>query len=843
MAATNTQKQKFNKFIKTNNINVDDLNDTDATEFLETWNISRFKKNIDISEPPKTEEVIEAPEVIEEPVEISEEPIIEPVAPEVEKPTEIDKTQFPEWIFKWPSPVTVDKEGKLSTWFSPLETKKEEVEIEKINEDKNAKTLESFNKLLESWASMDDLSNFAKDNQWLKKEFRSALRDKFKNQANLDFVQTYQSASNEQLKSALKNKDIVIGSKQYNLLPDSVKAKISAFDTMESSTKKKDFWPDEKIISLGSLQEEITKLFSTDLVAKSNELMSNPELNKTREDLEWLQNEISNLDDERDRLEEDIKEEFPHASQSKLNSIIRERSKNMVREKNGLVNQYNAKLWTYSDMKNDIQSELEMFKFEDQQKKAAFTTALNIYQTDRARMDKLELKRFETESNRIAMEKEMEFKREIIEREEEFARADKKWIYQTDTKWNLLYIVDGVAEIVKWDMWNVVMWEEVEGHIEKTYQNKEGWYDVIRTYKDGRKPTITSFGANWKSATWWTISIQDTIDNCRIEGQCGEWVNDYLQNLGLPRVMGDSYESKKRNINSQDPVIWGVAVWNAWTTENGHTWLITWYNEETGNLLITDWNYNWDEKQMTHEVSPSTIEATWGYYIPNVPKQEEPSPYSQEAQDWAVNISKGQANIANVPSDIRTEVSSALANTDITLDEDNPIIAWLRGQFDIASEIVDWETDKDWFFEFDTSNESLIEDVSGGVQISPFDSLTGGKGQILSKIQFLLDEQPLQKLIDVKAQWASFGALSEKELALLTKSSSLLNSAAKRNDEGQLTWFKLSEQDVKKHLRILRDGYKKAIEKKTWVQSLDIDDINKGLEIIQVDDLSWNLDF
>jgi hypothetical protein len=192
---------------------------------------------------------------------------------------------------------------------------------------------------------------------------------------------------------------------------------------------------------------------------------------------------------------------------------------------------------------------------------------------------------------------------------------------------------------------------------------------------------------------------------------------------------------------------------------------------------------------------------------------------------------------------MRTAVANYIGENDMLLDADNPVIVGLQGQLDIANSFIDWGDKETWFFGTDTTNESLVEDISWWFQMSPFDYLTWEKGQFLGKIQFLLDEQPLKKLIDVKAQWWTFGALSEKELALLTNSSSLLNSTADRNDDWQITWFsRMSESDMKMHLKILRDWYANALKKKTGKTVFNVTEFKKNLKSsVKTQDLSNSL--
>jgi predicted nucleic acid-binding Zn-ribbon protein len=91
------------------------------------------------------------------------------------------------------------------------------------------------------------------------------------------------------------------------------------------------------------------------------------------------------------------------------------------------------------------------------------------------------------------------------------------------------------------------------------------------------------------------------------------------------------------------------------------------------------------------------------------------------------------------------------------------------------------------------------------------------KEAYLAEIQNFLDWKTLQQLIDVKAEWATFGALSNEELKMLQNSASTLNQLALRENEddlAQITWFKGSEANFKAKVQETIDIYDEIIRKK-----------------------------
>jgi len=715
------------------------------------------------------------------------------------------------------------------------------------------KKIQEFDELLASGGNAAQIKSFIKENPTLKASLWITYKKFLNNKQTREFTNKFSWADDTVLTDAVNSWAIVIGSKEYNSLDQQTRQRIQNINELITSTQKKDFTTDTtQIISFQDILSEMKSVFSSNVRSKIEEMNNNPELDTLRADMEGLQNEIWEIDDAIDFSLEDIQAQYPNLPRWAQQALLARKNRDLIRQKNSLVNQYNSKLGTYKDLKSDIQQEIELSKFEDALNREAYMTALNMYQTERARMDKFTMLQLEEESKLRAEQRQKDFQLQLIDIEQEWEAKNKKGIYEVDKEWNLLYIVDWVAQNVI-EAEGKVVWITKTQDYQDNIVNLSDWSTkIIRTYDDWRRPDEWVLWVDWTNnfnVNMWAMDLISQVPNEDL--QCWEFTDIYVAKGGLVSAttwetvdVQDSYESKKAFINNNVPQIGGLAVWNpqqewpGW--EYGHIWIVTWYNPETWEVEITDSNWKWDEKRSTHTVQMSEIINSDWWFVwmkkpwvsNNVSWQEQ---YSQSAIDWAINISRWQANIQNVPSDIRTEVSSALANYDITLDEDNPIVEWLRWQYDLAESIVDWETDKDGFFEFDTDNETIIESISWEIKFGP---LEVWKGDILSKIQFLLDEQPLQKLIDVKAQWGTFGALSWPELALLTKSSSLLNSAAIRDKDWNLKWFNTSEATTKELLRNLRDWYKKAIERKTWVQYLSIDDIKSWLNEVW----AWALD-
>ena len=122
-------------------------------------------------------------------------------------------------------------------------------------------------------------------------------------------------------------------------------------------------------------------------------------------------------------------------------------------------------------------------------------------------------------------------------------------------------------------------------------------------------------------------------------GQCGKFVNDYLQSMGLDRLYWNSVASKLKTINTDkgdfaNLAVWSVAVFDysstPWVSDNakkyGHVWIVTEVDPTWRRVRILESNLKWDEKVSSRWV---TIDGNTlkGFF--------DPSKWSVSADNWA----------------------------------------------------------------------------------------------------------------------------------------------------------------------------------------------------------------
>lgn len=81
-----------------------------------------------------------------------------------------------------------------------------------------------------------------------------------------------------------------------------------------------------------------------------------------------------------------------------------------------------------------------------------------------------------------------------------------------------------------------------------------------------------------------------------------------------------------------------------------------------------------------------------------------------------------------------------------------------------------------------------------------YEKLTGNQQNFIAGVSQLQNQLSLDSLIQAKAKGATFGALSEGELNLLSQSATKLNSWAQKDSNGNVTGYNASEKDFKAEL-------------------------------------------
>lgn len=178
-------------------------------------------------------------------------------------------------------------------------------------------------------------------------------------------------------------------------------------------------------------------------------------------------------------------------------------------------------------------------------------------------------------------------------------------------------------------------------------------------------------------------------------------------------------------------------------------------------------------------------------------------PNNTEAMDWANLIAGGQTKLSEVPSEIRSQVASALNS----LPPKKEDIEGVQKKMNELKKIFygdGYELDKavgaNWLARINFDALSLNDKAQ--------------KNRLIATIDQLVGQQALDKLIEAKANGATFGALSDGELNLLKASASKFGTWARDKDgDGKTDFYEIDEKSFKEEINNVYKEYQTLIRK------------------------------
>ena len=496
---TNKQRKAFKDFVQKNEIDINALTEDDAKEFVNTGTVERFKK---VSTAPEdtgfTEDIVwpkEPKVVIEEP---QEEIINTPQ--ETWLTEDIVWTQEAKQDEVKQEPVVLDKQEEIVD--KVIETKEDGVEALKKEE-----ALDTFDNMIRSGATFQDVTDFIQANPQYRNDYISSFKTFQKQSRNLKFVSRFDNATQAEINQWLQSGNIIIGSNEFNSLSPQKQAEIKALNRQMNSVGRTDLSKFDSTLSFNEILEQVKEVFSSDVREKSEQLMNNEDLKDARNNMTDVKKKISKLDDKLENLEDDLKGST--ISSITMRSKLREQRKSLIREKNLLIDEYNAELSTYKLIKDDINDQISIYKEEDAQNRQNYALALNLYQQNRAEMREDEKLLFQEQSKERASQRTLDNQKALAEfnaklKEDNLSGGQ----YIDNGKWDLVYVRWGEQiSVLKW-LWKVQWQSDDTNYNYKTYQNDDGTYTVLGTpKKQGMSPFIQNFGIN--GDVWWDF-VQNT---------------------------------------------------------------------------------------------------------------------------------------------------------------------------------------------------------------------------------------------------------------------------------------------------------------------------------------------
>lgn len=171
---------------------------------------------------------------------------------------------------------------------------------------------------------------------------------------------------------------------------------------------------------------------------------------------------------------------------------------------------------------------------------------------------------------------------------------------------------------------------------------------------------------------------------------------------------------------------------------------------------------------------------------------------SPEAKSWANLISEGKAKIENVPQDMRDRVATELSGMTTEAEKMNDELAKAKAQS--ATDLI---------------SHKGLDSSTGTTRLGRTAALwnMGAKRDFIAGVEQLISGLSLESLISAKSRGATFGALSDSEMRILSSAASKIGSWAKRDETGKVVGYVIDEGSMKRELKNISDNLNNAIKK------------------------------
>lgn len=555
--------------------------------------------------------------------------------------------------------------------------------------------------------------------------------------------------------------------------------------------------------------------------------MNSPEMTEMSDQLADLDGQLKEYQNELNRIKSDVERryEWTWASKSKINAIIADESYKIQEAMNTASLQYNTLATKYNNRmtqyQNEFQLQLQEYQFNMQQRNQQMQELWFV----------MDLMNFETNEQKDEREwnnyvRQYDFQYWNINSKDEASRrrAIENAVDSVLTEFSGITMMRSREQMVE-DIMNLVdggmsLWEAITKNIREPIMQKPEY----QIWKAQQYWTWTvsigwnnyTFDANGNLTLWWTWNIdynnlpsynavtelykQTTLNSYindpnnkawMIWGQCWSFVNDYLNTLWIDRLYKDPIDSKLAVTNSTTPTRWSIAVidWrdnpNASDVQKqyGHVAIVTEVN--WNKVKVLESNRKWDKT--IHENTYDISKIAW-FFDPSISKEQAIS--TQQAQNQAQSYNDSLIPYYNkylTWKGITKEDWSTIEQTTSRTSFLNEATAYKKKQDEELSATA--QTLINLIDDIDNMSQRNYLWVKANV---PYTAWATYK----AKIDQLLDSAALQKLIDLKSQGATFGALSDNELSFITNASTYLNTNLKYSDF--MEWLKNMKDSLQK---------------------------------------------
>jgi hypothetical protein len=188
-----------------------------------------------------------------------------------------------------------------------------------------------------------------------------------------------------------------------------------------NSLTKADFTPlQTSVLDFNTFLSQVQEILSSDLRKIANDLNDSPILQTKRQNVEDIERQINQVDDDIESVGKEMSKAMFGTPSAIVNAEIAVKQEALIKKRTSLLKELQIETASIADIKADNQYQLELLKYEDQQKKEAFSVALNMYNTERSRMDQFAILEFQERSKQLAQQNQEAFQLKIKDIDQKF---------------------------------------------------------------------------------------------------------------------------------------------------------------------------------------------------------------------------------------------------------------------------------------------------------------------------------------------------------------------------------------------------------------------------------------
>ena len=394
--------------------------------------------------------------------------------------------------------------------------------------------------------------------------------------------------------------------------------------------------------------------------------MNNPEMLELQDKTTELQEQAKNIQDDIYSMQKEVEEEYKGtwATRSKINAIIADRTYDLQQQLRTINNEYEKYATQYNNRATQYQNEfqlqlqeyqinmqarnqqmselwfaMDLMSFETPQQaqerqwdywvKQQEYTNWNINSSDYSTRHKAALKSVE---NLLSQYDGIPMKRSAEQMADDILKAIDNWStlgeeltklnqqIQSKPEYKQLYNATYGGTTASWmiqdsfKVWDTE-WVKYNGQrmTADQFNSMMTWTGTAKPYDVVSEDMFRLDNSGW---LWgFLFDSKNTITSTW--GQCGHFVNNYLEKIWVGRYYDDNLSTKLNSVNTDknSPKVWTIAVFDYnhkssdWIN-HGHVWIVTQVFKDW-SFTVLDSNFDWDEKIQLRTIRPWSSSLKW----------------------------------------------------------------------------------------------------------------------------------------------------------------------------------------------------------------------------------------